>query len=109
MFSVNQTEKQLMKALVKSVPDAEQHADDLKMTGIGRTLKTHIGAIVVMLKQLDWDAQFHGNVSHEIFHAATFILEDAGVRFEPMVSDEAYAYLIGWLTQEFYRNLKTNK
>jgi len=36
----------------------------------------------------------------------TFMLENIGLKLEIMVSDEAYAYLIGHITREFYKQLK---
>lgn len=43
-------------------------------------------------------------VSHELFHAANKLLCRAGVNFD---SDaEPWAYLIGWLTNEYYVRLE---
>jgi len=42
-------------------------------------------------------------VAHEIFHATHNILKRAGVVLD--ADGEAYAYLIGWLTNEYYNRL----
>ena len=42
-------------------------------------------------------------VAHEIFHAVHNVLKRAGVVLD--VDGEAYAYLIGWLTNEYYCRL----
>ena len=107
MFSVNQTPKQLIKVLSKSIPDAEEHEDDLTPSGQGRTVQMPQGGVIVMIKPMNDFCAFHGIVAHEIFHACDLILNKAGLNHALGVSDEAYAYLIGWLTQELYENLKT--
>ena len=43
-------------------------------------------------------------LSHEIFHCACFILERVGIVYCEN-SDEAYAYLIQFLTEEIYSKL----
>lgn len=46
-----------------------------------------------------------GQLQHEIFHYVTFILERIGMELVVMKSDEAYAYLIGYLTTEIYKKI----
>ena len=48
----------------------------------------------------------HATIAHEIFHAVTLILSEIGMDFKILVNDEAYAYLIGYLTEQVYKNLK---
>jgi hypothetical protein len=47
----------------------------------------------------------YGSLQHEIFHATEFILDRVGMSLCKK-SDEAYAYLIGYLTTEIYKKLK---
>lgn len=109
MFSIGQTTKQLLKDANRFVPDMNNKNNSLAVSGTGRTIQTERNQLVVIIKDLPYAPQFHSTVAHEIFHAATMMLDRAGFKLEIMVSDEAYAYLIGWLTQEFYSNLKTKK
>lgn len=46
----------------------------------------------------------YGTLAHEIFHAVTFILTRIGMSLTNE-SDEAYAYLIGYLTKEIYKHI----
>jgi len=49
-----------------------------------------------------------GVIAHEIFHLATEVLDRRGLTFSHD-SEEAYAHLIDWLTEEiypYYNNLK---
>lgn len=109
MFSINQSHEKLIKELLPYHDNVKENARNLILSGVGRTIQTHNNQIIVILKELDDTAQFHGNVSHEIFHACSYILDTAGVKHSVEYSEEAYAYLIGWMTQEFYRKLKTKK
>lgn len=51
------------------------------------------------------DISDHGNNSHEIFHIVVTLLKSIGLKLCDK-SEEAYAYLIGHITREFYQNLK---
>lgn len=63
----------------------------------GLTLHTDSNNFLVYLKKGNCDNM----VAHEIFHVCNKILLDRGVSFD---SDaEAWAYLIGWFTEEYYR------
>lgn len=44
----------------------------------------------------------HSVIAHEVFHITTFIMERIGMELIVMKSDEAYAYLIGYLTDKIY-------
>ena len=46
-----------------------------------------------------------GDLAHEIEHAVSFLWESRGIdKIEGV--DECYAYMIGWLTNEFYTEFK---
>ena len=47
-------------------------------------------------------------LQHEIFHAVTFIMDAVGMKLSDD-SDEAYAYLIGYITEMVYTKLKIKK
>ena len=50
----------------------------------------------------------HGTISHEVFHAASNLLEDRGL-FLNAGSEEAYSYLINWMTDEVYKIISDNQ
>ena len=50
----------------------------------------------------------HGTISHEIFHAASCLLRKRGMKLSSS-SEEAYAYLIDWMTDKVYDIIKKNK
>lgn len=55
------------------------------------------------------DPEDAGIIQHEIFHCASLILDKVGIPLSIGVSDEIYAYLIGYLTTEIMRNLNNKK
>lgn len=107
MFSIGQSDKTLAKFLSKYDDiDIKYEMTCLKLSGSGCSSLLNNNHIVVRLVPEYDIIDFHANVAHEIFHAVTFMLENIGLKLEIMVSDEAYAYLIGYMTREFYRQLK---
>ena len=68
----------------------------------GSTLRLEIGDYIVYVKKM-----LHGNIAHEIYHTCNFILMARGV--EHSESDEAYAYLVGYLTDEVYKAIETQQ
>lgn len=58
---------------------------------------------------LVWSSDItHGVIAHEVSHAVFHILDERGLS-HTSESDEAYAYLVGWITNLVYRVLKENK
>lgn len=50
----------------------------------------------------------HGTISHEVFHAASELLDDCGLELNSG-SNESYAYLIGWMTNKVYNLIQKHK
>lgn len=71
-----------------------------------RTLQFETGQTIIRF--YTWESCTMATVAHEIFHAVTLILDRVGMPFDIEKNDEAYAYLIGYVTQEFY-NVWNNK
>lgn len=49
-----------------------------------------------------------GTAAHEIFHLVYILMDYRGIPLSD-ISNEAYAYLIGYLTKQFYENIKINQ
>lgn len=64
---------------------------------LGRTAMFSSGQSVMVLNSRD-----KGVIAHEIFHAVEFLCNRVGFRLTRH-SDEAYAYLIQYLTNEIYK------
>lgn len=104
--SINQTDAQVLK-------DLENNGDESNWDLLVNLPSTCLGRAVISPSNLSV-IRFsvgkeipHSVIAHEIFHIATFIMSRVGMKLKLMVSDEAYAYLIGYLTDEVYKILKT--
>jgi hypothetical protein len=72
----------------------------------GRFLLSEGGDTAIRIRATDDNAKLAMLISHEVFHVVSFILDRAGMKLVLEVSDEAYAYLIGYITSEIYKKLK---
>lgn len=103
MFSFAQTDKELKKAL--GMDGDEQAMRHLDIEGKnGKCVMLSGGAVVVRMVKIprtnfDWSI-----LAHELFHATDMILDRKGMRLTDS-SDEAYAYLMEYLTFHSYSRL----
>lgn len=103
MVSLGETDEQLKKSLKKTSIDW----DDLMICrGVGRTFMDDSGRGIIRLKSYPHTCEDYGVLQHEIFHYVTFIMDKIGMKLNLCDSDEAYSYLIGYLTTQIY--LKIN-
>lgn len=63
------------------------------------TIKTSAGGLIVYLPQYLGDEESFGTLAHELLHATSLIMEEVGIELSPH-TQEAYAYLIGYLSKE---------
>ena len=107
MFSVNESDATLLKRLRKYGVDNEEllkFVYDYENSN-GRTKMFSTNHTVIRLSDFDDRYKFIGTLSHEIFHAVTFIYDRIGIKYELGVSDEAYSYAIGYVTRIAYEKL----
>lgn len=111
-FSIGQTDKDFLKSINEGLPD--EFMVDLKDDSIshmdescnGRTWHHLIGGqTVIRLREAPKTAQQLGTLSHEIFHAVDYIFRRIGISLSEQ-SEEAYAYAIGYVTEQFWNNIK---
>jgi len=110
MFSVGESNYQIYKAVEQRLKDEDFKIfqDDemlFKMpeTTNGRTVHNLIGGqTIIRLRSKPKNPQGYSVLAHEIFHAVDFIMRHIGITLSPD-SDEAYAYLIGYVTREFFK------
>lgn len=105
MVSFGQTDREVLSALKK----AQIYVEDdniIRMDGVGRYCLFKGGESLIRLDRYPKTAQDYGSLAHEIFHAATYILDRIGMRLKIRTSDEAYAYLVGYITKEIYNKLQ---
>ena len=91
--------KRLPKSCVKNLKKLEFKAGKSVMFTNGQTL--------LWLNEKPNSISGLATLNHEIFHCACFILERVGFVYSES-SDEAYAYLIEYLTKQIYNELNIN-
>lgn len=107
MISIGQTDIELIKSVKKYglTKDDIHELLDLPTTLQGRAvLLFETNHSFIRLKKSPKTTKEFGTLAHEIFHSVDFILRTIGITLSKD-SDEAYAYLIGYLTEKIYDNL----
>lgn len=84
----------------KAIPD--------NFSGEGRTEIFEGGASILWTKEFPETPSDFGVLSHEIFHLVTLILDQRGIKFS-FDCDEAYAYYIGFITEQIYKKISKKK
>lgn len=108
MISIGQDDNELEKVLNKISNLTEDDIYACKYPSIfvkGRAVMFTTNASIIRLKKLPETSEEYGILAHEIFHIVTFIMNRVGMKLKLLVSDEAYAYLIGYLTTEIYKQI----
>lgn len=102
MVSLGQSDYQLRISLTKSNLEWEER---MKLTGEGKCILLASNNVVVRTSDFPKSPEQMGSLQHEIFHAVAFVMWRIGMELEIDKSEEAYAYLIGYLTKEIYTKL----
>lgn len=74
---------------------------------LARTCLLESGQIVLWMPEPPITPSEKGTLQHEIFHAANDLMEKVGIRLT-LASDEAYAYLIGYISTKVEEFLTTS-
>lgn len=104
MFSIGETNKQFKRSLKENLPkDAykccveDAWLFDFEGRDNGKSMILSSGQTICRLGK----TPSKGTTAHEIFHCVEFILRKLQMKLCPE-NDEAYAYLIGYVTEQFY-------
>lgn len=103
MVSIGQTTDELINSLRKK---GVEYNDDCKImpNGLARTIMFEGGQTLIILPNIPQSCLEYGVLAHEIFHAVDFLMNRIGISLCP-ASNEAYAYLIGYITKEIYKKM----
>lgn len=110
MFSVGETDKQLRKKLKAALHEdafKQAYSDDF-LEGFNPNGDAGQALFIPGHKQTIIRLGKHPSVgvaAHEIFHGCEMILRHLKMPLST-TNDEAYAYLIQYVTDQFYRNFK---
>lgn len=87
-----------LKKLDRELSKEEIEAIELENIGRGRTIMLESGQTIIRLNSLD-----ASTLAHEVFHAVYFLAERLNIKLSED-SDEAFAYLIEFLTKKIILN-----
>lgn len=106
MISIAETDEQLRKSFKKYSIEEDELWKWPHETAEGRFCLFPTNQGLIRLRRLPKTPQQYGYIQHEIFHYVTSVLDRIGMKLIIQESDEAYAYLIGYLTTEIYKRIK---
>lgn len=106
LVSVNETTEKVKQTL-KRLSIAEEDYDFIKdfNTQNASTYKLPKNQIVIRFKTVQDKHQFMSIIAHESLHAASFILDIIGMKFDTEISEEAYAYLTQFISYKIYQKV----
>lgn len=105
MVSIGETDKQLKKRLENY---AIYDNNIWRYSSPNKCAKSAIFSgdqCLIRIKEKPVSPNDFGNLQHEIFHVVTFVMQRVGMDLKIKVSDEAYAYLIGYITKVVYEKI----
>jgi hypothetical protein len=111
LLSIDQEDKQLINYCVKGGVSKEE-LEEAEMLNLPETTKAKAvmfqnNLTLIRLKTIEVEkCELQGYIAHEAFHITTFIMQTIGMKFSLKYSDEAYAYLLGYLVQEINKRIK---
>lgn len=93
--------KELRNVLVKymSKEKITSIINALRVCKNGLTLHNEDGTTIIYIPQIPSCPEQFGTLSHEIFHAVSYVMKDKGIDLTDS-SEEAYAYTIGFVTRK---------
>jgi hypothetical protein len=104
MISMGETDEQLGKILGKYINEDEVHWKWSNETATGRFCLFSTNQGLIRLRGIPKSPEEYASLQHEIFHYVMHILGRIGMKWTAK-SDEAYAYLIQYLTKEIYNRI----
>ena len=98
MVSTETNFNKLHKFLIDKLPEeSHDEIDSELMSSDGRTIMFSTGQTIIQINTLTPNI-----IAHEIFHAVFFFMMKINTPLN-MDTNEAYAYLVGYLTGEIYK------
>ena len=102
LFTFGQQDEQVITQLKKQ---GVKDPTDCTVHGEGRCIMYSEGATMIRMNVVPKYPRQYAILQHEIFHAVDFLFNRIGIRLCEN-SNEAYAYLIEYLTKEAYEQIR---
>lgn len=104
MVSIDESDKVLLKRL-KIINKQDKKNLEMNHNAIGRAVMLSTNQSVIRIKSVKDKSLLWNRISHEIFHCVTFLMNRLNMPLADY-NDEAYAYLIGYITENIHKNLR---
>lgn len=104
MVSIEETEEAFKKNLEAFGPEYNPSLA-LISPERGRAMLFSCNRSLIRLEKRPRTPREHGILAHEIFHIVDFYMNRIGMKLKRS-SFEAYAYLLGYITEEIYKRIK---
>lgn len=111
MFSLGQTDEELFEVLKRCelVTEMDGSSKWKNKKQLGYAIQFVGGQSLVRLRRIPETPEEHGALAHEILHATQFILDHVGIKYHIDYSDEAFTYLVQYITQKFHETILKKK
>lgn len=103
LVSISQSDDEVVRILKGLGVDVDLEC--IRLKGIGKCTMLESGKTIIRLKHYPNTPVGKSTLAHEVYHAVCFLMDHIGMRMSSD-SEEAYAYLIGYLTEKIYEKLK---
>lgn len=107
LVAIGATDKQIKKWVKKhtSVKPDDEFMEIIQMLGSGRTVRFDR---FTMLRLKDWDGgvEYISLLAHEAFHLAELTFDRIGIKHDPDISGEAFAYFIQHTVRQVLTHLQ---
>lgn len=106
MVSINQSNDEIEESLKENGVDySDVNVRSESSTRKGRTIMFKGNQSLIRMFDFEDTPECKGYLAHEIFHCVEFVFDRIGMKL-CRKSDEAYCYLVQYLTTQIYKNLK---
>lgn len=105
MVSIGEADAVLKKTLSNFGIEDEDSMWTFGETTKGRFCLFTTNQGLIRIKSIPLIDEDYANLQHEIFHYVMHVFDRIGMKWTAK-SDEAYSYMIGYLTKEIYKKLK---
>lgn len=108
VVSVDQSDEKLLKELDKYQKNwSEEDKERMKMRGMGRFFEIPTYNLFLIRLETHHDKyEMISLITHECFHAVSYLMKSINMELTLGTNDEAYAYLIGYINCEICKKLK---
>lgn len=106
-FSYNNKIKDIVESIIEAGDTDEmllkilETPAEYEVSKFGGLTITYDSLVIISVAEQKTLVSYHNTVAHEVLHAVSHFMKYKGLKFTSS-SEEAYAYLVGYLTEKIY-------